>query len=225
MKRTANLATIPSRINMIKTMLSSIENQFDEIRIYANGFKEVPDFMKKYTVVIDKDLTDNGKFYFLSKIKEPEYYFSMDDDIIYPPTYAQDMINAIDNHKCIVTHHGRLLKTNGVSYYRGHNFHHCTNNNFIERYIDVAGTGVTAFNTSYFNPNKIYKSKDLLMSDIIFSLEASNQKKLIRVLEHNAGYIRCVNPTDTNTIHARCSRSETRQIELADEIYFNKLLL
>ena len=45
-----------------------------------------------------------------------EYYFTLDDDIQYAPTYAEDMVKAIERTGAIVTHHGRVLKALNVSY-------------------------------------------------------------------------------------------------------------
>lgn len=219
MKRTANLATFPARENYLKLMLQSIENQFNEIRIFANGYDEVPEWMDKYTVAYGCDLTDNGKFYFLSTLKKPEFYFSLDDDIVYPPTYACDMITKIKEHGTIVTHHGRLLLNQNVSYYRGHKSFHCMNNNLVEGIIDVAGTGVTAFDTSYFNPKKIFESKDLKMSDLVFSLEASKQNKKITVLSHECGYLKALPIPIEQTIFGTEHQREERQIQIANEIF------
>jgi hypothetical protein len=220
MKRTANIATMPCRINHLKKMLASIKNQFDEIRIFANSYETIPRWMDKYHIAYGVDLTDNGKFYFLSKIKEPEYYFTLDDDIIYPPNYANDMVAKIKEHSTIVSHHGRIIMAKDVSYYGGHKFFHCANNQTEERLIDVAGTGVTAFSTEYFNPKKIWKSNDKCMSDVLFGLEAINQNKKITVLPHDVGYFK-VMEVDTSIYksHRYC---ESRQIELSNEIFSKK---
>jgi len=222
MKRTANIATTPKRESFLKVMLTSIISQFDEIRIYANEFDEIPYWMTRFTVVKGENLYDNGKFYFLSKLKEPEYYFSLDDDIIYPSTYVDDMVNAIHKHNTIVTQHGRLLLNSDVSYYRGHKAFHCCNNNFLECEIDVAGTGVTAFSTEYFNPNEIYKSTDVCMSDLVFSLEAIKQNKKITVLTHDCGYIKALPVPFEETIFGNSHKREHRQIEIANEIFMQK---
>jgi hypothetical protein len=219
MKLTANIATMPSRINTLRQMLQSIENQFDEIRIYCNEFESIPEWLNKYTIGTGDNLTDNGKFYFLQFAKD-EYYFTMDDDIIYPTTYAEDMVKAIEKHKTIVTHHGRIIEAKDVSYYGGHKFFHCVNNQTEERLIDVSGTGVTAFSTKYFKPKNLYKSKDKCMSDIIFGLEAIKQNKKITVLPHECGYIKAL-PVPTS-IYSKHRHKEGRQIELANEIFSKK---
>lgn len=164
------------------------------------------------------NLTDNGKFYGLSKLSEPCYYFCCDDDLIYPPSYIADMIAKINEHKCIVSHHGRILTKEGVPYYKGHKSFRCLNDVTKDEIIDVPGTGVTAFDTSYFNPIDLWKSNDLRMSDLVFGLEAAKQQKQIMVLKHKTGYIQHSTSIDLKeTIWAK-EQGNKRQTELADEI-------
>ena len=204
MRVVVGIATFKGREEFLSKTIDSLKNQVDEINVYNNE--------------INPDLTDNGKFYFLHKYKEPVYYLSCDDDIIYPPTYASDMVKAIKECNSIVTHHGRTLTRKGVSYYKGHKAYRCTNLVNRKRIIDVAGTGVTGFNTAYFNPVNIYKSNDKKMSDLVFSLEARKQKKLITLITHRAGYIIAQPVPRHQTIYGNHSNDDARQSELADEI-------
>jgi hypothetical protein len=161
---------------------------------------------------------DNGKFFGLTQIKEPCYYFTCDDDLIYPPSYIPDMIAKIEEHKAIVTHHGRILTREGIPYYKGHKTFRCLNEISKDEQIDVPGTGCTAFDTEYFNPTELWKSPDLRMSDLIFGLEAAKQGKKIMVLKHQTGYIQ--HSTHINlkdTIWAN-EQGNKRQTEIADQI-------
>lgn len=164
------------------------------------------------------NLTDNGKFFGLTKLTEPCYYFTCDDDLVYPKTYIADMIAKIKEHQCIVSHHGRILTREGVPYYKGHKSFRCLNDVVSDEIIDVPGTGCTAFDTEYFNPTELWKSPDLRMSDLIFALEAKKQNKKIMVLKHQTGYIQHSSAIDLkDTIFAK-EQGNTRQIEIADEI-------
>lgn len=187
----------------IKPTLNSLKNQGDVIRIYNNEERDV-------------DLTDNGKFFFLQEYSEPIYYITCDDDIIYPPTYVQDIVNAINEHRSIVTHHGRKLKPKTKSYYRGH-----TQFSFLQRIervipVDVAGTGVTGFRTDYFNPIDLYKSEHKCMSDLIFSLEVKKQGKQITLIPHASGYFKEVR--NKETIKNKFVNDDSIQTMIADLI-------
>jgi len=205
MKTVVGIATFKGRENVLKRTIKSLMGQVDEIRIYNNEKREI-------------DLTDNGKFYFLQEYTEPIYYFSCDDDIVYPKTYIKDMIRSIEKHKTIVTHHGRKLKGKGVGYYRGHLAFRCTGKVESDKVIDVAGTGVTGFRTDYFNPVDIYKSEYKCMSDLVFSLQARKEGKVITVLQHKAGYLIAQELPLNKTIFGNNVNNDSVQSSLADEI-------
>jgi hypothetical protein len=144
--------------------------------------------------------------------------------LIYSPTYIEDMVRAVKTYKCIVTHHGRKLIGLNKNYFRGHNSYACLRTLKRRLYIDVAGTGVTAFDTEYFFPAEIYKSERKRMSDCVFSLEAAKQKKKIIVLPHEKGYITQL-PIDEKTSCFEMERRNPKiQNSIADEIYTLKYL-
>jgi hypothetical protein len=209
MKIIVGIATTGNRLESLKLVIESLENNTikpDEINIYDNTLEDV-------------DYTDNGKFYFLKDYKEPVYYFTMDDDILYPETYIEDMINAIEKHKCIVTHHGRFVTKFNVNYYKGHGAIRCLSANFVEKQIDVAGTGVTAFRTDYFNPKQIYKSKYKRMSDCVFSLEAAKKGKTIMCLPHDKGYFKDLSKNQTDSCYTSEVKTDCKeQIEHTNKI-------
>lgn len=204
MKVIIAIATFKGREPYLKETIKSLANQADQIRIYDNEERLI-------------DLTDNGKFYFLHEYKEPIYYFTCDDDIIYPPTYVKDMIEAIERTGTIVTHHGRILQGFGKRYYSGHKAFQCMKDNNYEGMVHVAGTGVTAFRTDYFNPD-IWASSDKKMSDLVFSLEAAKQGKKITILKHKSGYFIAQPVPVSQTIWGQHHSKDVRQSEIADEV-------
>jgi glycosyltransferase involved in cell wall biosynthesis len=192
----------------ISNTVESLENQTvkNEIWIYDNVKNKV-------------DLTDNGKFYALTLIDEPCYYFTCDDDLIYPPDYIERTIEAIENHKCIVSYHGRILRGLNRSYYRGHTALRCLDTFPQDIEIDVCGTGVTAFRTDYFNPIGLHNSEDKRMSDLVFSLEAAKKGKKIMHIGHQAKWIQYVPQPKGTTIYEMENKNESRQIEIANAIW------
>ena len=84
--------------------------------------------------------------------------------------------------------------------------------------LDVAGTGVTAFDTRYFHPKGLANSPDKLMSDLVFSLEAAKQGKVIGIPSHDRGWIKQIK--NRQTIFDTCEiKGYQRQNEIADEIW------
>ena len=196
------IATFKGREELLKRTIESLDGQVDKIIIYDNE--------------VNTDLTDNGKFYGLTLQKKDCYYFSCDDDIIYPPNYIQHTIQAIEKYNCIVTYHGRKLKGKGLEYYHGHDAYSAFKNVSQDMEVDIAGTGVTAFKTSYFNPINLIDSQYKKMSDVIFSLEAKKQSKKIQIITHGKEWIK-EQRTKIN-IHTEQIKNSQTQTKLCDEI-------
>lgn len=221
MKTTANVATYPPRLASIKKMIESIYPQFDEIRIYWNEYDEpypLHDPDEKIINHIGENLTDNGKFFSLDHITDPEYFFTLDDDLMYPPQYVQKSIDNIEKYNCIVTYHGRKLLGKGLKYYTSHQHFHCLNKTYGNLIIDVLGSGVAAWSTDYFHPKGLANHKLKCMSDLILSHEAAKQGKKIGIMEHDAGWIKHID--NEQSIWATESQGDqSNQIKLADQIY------
>ena len=205
MKIIVGMATTNKRARFAETAVESLVDQADEIIVYNNSNEA-------------HDYTDNAKFHALTLFNEPVYYFSCDDDILYPSDYVSTMVEAIERTGTIVTHHGRELLGLDRNYYRGHKGFRCLDENNTEQIIDVAGTGVTAFRTDYFNPTEIYKATDKRMSDLVFSLAAAQQGKQITILKHTKNWLKDLRVPQGLSIHFM-ERRNTRQNELANEIY------
>jgi hypothetical protein len=205
MKIVIGMATFGGREEVREKAIESLKGQGAEIRVYDNSKEKI-------------NLTDNGKFFFLKDYSEPIIYLSCDDDILYPPTYVKDMVQAIKTHKTIVTHHGRILLGLDRNYYLGHLGFRCLGDVQCDKFIHVAGTGVTGFDTSYFNPIDIYKSNDKKMMDLVFSLEAMKEQKKITILAHNRGYLKDLRATKSTSIYYT-EQNNNRQQQLANEIF------
>lgn len=201
------IATFKGREESLKKTIYSLNNQLikpTKIFIYDNENSE--------------NLTDNGKFYKLKDLG-PCYYFSCDDDLFYSFHYIEQMIADIKRHNAIITHHGRILNGLDLNYYRGHKTFRCLDDNRFTGQIDVAGTGVTAFDTDYFNPSEIYKSQYKRMSDLVFSLEAKRQGKVIMLTPHKRGFVIQNDIDQSTSCHATESINPINQNKIANEIY------
>jgi len=216
LKVTANIATQPNRYQFLLEMLKSIEGQFDEIRIYLNNFRYVPDELRKYTTYIGKDLTDNGKFFWSEN--DNEFYFTLDDDIIYPPDYVKKTLPLINDR--IVTYHGRNLYGLNQPYYNNHKVYSFYNSLKKEVKLDIGGTGVMAFNTNEFKPN-LWKSPNTKMTDLLISLEASLFNKEIVCLPKESQWIKPIEYLNDG-IYTEYLGRDTKQTIFADLILTHK---
>lgn len=203
------IATMKGRELTLKRTIESLINQVDNIHVYNN---EIEPF----------NLTDNGKFHSLQLYSKPIYFFSCDDDIIYPSDYVSKTIEAIEKHECIVSYHGRKLLGLNRNYYKGHKSFACLGNFPQTCEIDVPGTGVTAFKTDYFNPTEIYNSEFKKMSDLVFAHEAAVQQKRVMHIGHLSGWIVNQHIPIENTIYGQEHKNCLTQNKIADKIYLIK---
>jgi len=206
MKVIVGMATFAGRENACEQAIESLANQVDDILLWDNSEEGQP------------DLTDNGKFAGLSYIDEDVYYLTCDDDLLYPEDYVERMVQDIERTNMIVTHHGRILGGLNRDYYSEHISFRCLDSVGIPKRLDVCGTGVTGFKTSVFNPVGLAHAKDQKMSDLVFSLAASNHGVDIVLQPHEKGWIKQLD-IDHRTSIFETERNNSRQNEIANEIY------
>lgn len=186
----AGMASFHARLDVVPDAVASLIDQVDILYLYLNNVNTFPDFARhpKIKVFLSKDhlgdLTDNGKFFMLGNLKN-SYYFSCDDDMIYPPDYVSNTLKylyAMDN-KGIVGYHGHIW-TNipMIHYYVGKNGEPPTEK-VCYRYwhkldktikVDVHSTGHMAFHTDYFK-FKITDLPYMKMTDIIVAKMAKDR--------------------------------------------------
>jgi len=193
------------RANAIKAM-DSLAPYVDEIHLYNNDKESV-------------DYTDNAKFFYIDRYKEPVYWISADDDIIYPEWFVDTCIDKIEQYNSIVTFHGRRLKGTNLNYYREHYLYSLKNLIPRDVKIDIAGTGVSAWRTDQFNAKELYKANDKKMADLVLSLEAKKQGVNIMMIAHDKEDFIVQDIPKELTIFDEMKDKQERLIELANEIY------
>ena len=203
MFKVVGIATTGKRKEQLKETVKSLIAQVDAVHVWDNS--------------TTKDLTDNGKFAFVDIFNAPVYYFSCDDDIIYPPNYINKTIEWIEKENCIVSWHGRILNPMFKKYYKadhkGFRYFEEVNEAY---FLDVAGTGVTGFRTDYFCPD-IWDSPYKCMSDLVFSLEARKQGKRIITPPKPKGWIKG-QEVESSIYTSQANGNQEQQIELMNEI-------
>lgn len=190
------VATIPNRGDSLGDTVTSIINQVDELIIYQNGFKkDYPihsNFSGKIKIYSSLDtgidMGDGGKFYKIGEYDDA-YYFSIDDDLIYPYNYVSTMIEHSKNFndEFVLTHHGRDI--NGFNYNNIKKSYRCLG--YVNSINDVTfpGTGVSLIPTKNikFNFKDIHKEN---MCDIWLGKYCYENGKKVKVLPHNKGWIK-----------------------------------
>jgi hypothetical protein len=192
----ANICTYPPRIKSFKETLKSIVPQVDEINIYLDKYEEVPEFLKqlpiKANIYTNKDfanLRDNGKLIGLSNLKSPCYYFTVDDDIFYPPDYVHALVKKIEQYdrKAIVGVHGVLIPEMPKSYYSSFRMVY-TFWKKLERdsLVNNLGTGTVAFYSDLLPELKHADLEHTGMLDIYFSIYCKkNNIPMVAIERHD----------------------------------------
>ena len=190
------IATMASRIHSLEDTINSLLPQVDKIIVVQDSFKKELEYLDndKIEVISTLDTNENkadgNKFYKVSEY-DNVYYLTADDDLIYPPDYVKSIVDGIDKYdkKCIVSHHGRILKPNTNTYYFGASEKFmCLGDITVEKEIEFGGTGVMGFHTSEikFNFNDIKFSR---MADIEVGIWAKQNNTPIIVLKHNKNWL------------------------------------
>jgi hypothetical protein len=186
---TFNIASIPDRVDLLINTVNSIIDQVDFVNICLNNYESNPfeDYDKVNVVFSNNALGDGGKFLFASQVNG--YYFTGDDDIIYPENYIKDTIKQLEKGYDIVTYHGRSFLHFPInSYYKSPAIRNrCLSQWEFTEPIHIGGTGVMAFHTDNFRPNIAgFKRKN--MSDIWVSCQAKELDLKIWGLKHSGDY-------------------------------------
>ena len=196
-ERIAGLATVPGRTNALRTVIEGIVPQVDVLHIACNNHDgphplDVPD---AYSNVVwhypDSFPQDGNKFLYLGE--GDGYRFTLDDDIIYPPTYIQDSIDGLEKYKrkYVISWGGKRFDLQPVhSYYKGASFK-CRSLDLQAKdmLIHVPLTGGVVWHTSqitFYPLTWLYP----LMSDIWAGLACLEAGFPVMSLAHASDYIK-----------------------------------
>lgn len=190
----ANMATIPKRIPLLETVVNCIIPQVDHLNIYLNNFEEVPWFLnhEKISIVRSQDEGDRGdagKFFWADKVQG--YYFTIDDDIIYPPDYVEKLKEALDKRgkKCAVGVHGEMYP-DVIRHWTKDRIktYHFYYENQKDTPVHVLGTGCAAFHTEKLQV-KPEDFKTPNMADVWFTLICARNLFYRVVVAHQRGWL------------------------------------
>ena len=153
------VASIPERKGLLEKTLESIIDQVDHIFVHLNHYRTVPAFLHNPKISITRsqkigDLRDTGKFFSLDRVPSNSIFFSIDDDIIYPPDYVEKMCETLANsdYQCVVGVHGVVYPRKTTSFFDRISFH------FMRELpcdlpVSLLGTGTIAFPVSLLRPD------------------------------------------------------------------------
>jgi hypothetical protein len=193
----AGMATTPERIKFAVRAAESLAHQADVVAVYVNLSRETQEEIENQPSNVHwafgADKSDGAKF---RALQTPTgigaYMLSCDDDILYPPDYAQRMISAIEAHdrKAVVTLHGSTFPSWPVSsYYRGRKNYHCQADLDTNQPVYIVGTGVSAWHSSTVPPWTDELFERPRMADLWFSRHLQTHQIPAVCLAHRKDYL------------------------------------
>lgn len=221
-----SMATIPSRIETLRRVTQLIYGQVDLLRVYLNGFTEVPEFLQRPRILAvcsgeaDGDLGDRGKFYWARDASG--YQLTIDDDLHYPANYVDRIIAALEryNRRAVVGVHAIRFKDAPAeqinSYYKARNVTHFSLKLDRDEAVHLVGTG-----TFGYHPEGIHlEPRDFPhpnMADIWVGRQTQRQRVPVVAIARPANWLRPY-PTE-GSIFDTASHDDAIQTEATKAIW------
>jgi hypothetical protein len=147
-----SLASMPNRVDTLKTIVEQMLPQVDRICVYLNCYHDVPGFLQNDRIEIARsqdhgDQGARGKLWFVEKHRG--YHIIGDDDLSYPPDYAARMVAEIEQYqrRAVVGLHGYDLPTPFIGYVKTPKVFNFQTAVAEDRVVDIVGTGMMAFHS------------------------------------------------------------------------------
>lgn len=219
-----NISSYDRKETLIKT-IESIYNQSDIINVSLNNYSEIP--LELYDKKINIFITNNEKgdaykFYRLNNSNG--YFFTIDDDLIYPKNYTEYMISKVEyyNRKNIITIHGRNFKSFPINSYYSKNAEvlHFRQTLKIDKSVQFGGTGVMAFHTDLFKVGIDYFEYPN-MADVWIGKFAKENGLRIMCVEHDSNFIK--QQEFVKSIYSNDLKKDTLQTKLVNTAYIKDL--
>ncbi|QDI82180.1 glycosyltransferase [Methylorubrum populi] len=179
--RRAGVASIPGRVSGLEQAVSAMSAQVDEVDVFLNGYDKIPDFLKSVPSINVfcsqdyDDIGDAGKFFTFDPSRN-EFYFSFDDDIVYPNDYADRLTEAAYHYNVPCGVHGSLLRLDKkIDYYDTNDRYvfHFRDKNLADRRVHVLGTGTLCIPPGIFKHKPPFYFRN--MADIWIARQLSKQ--------------------------------------------------
>jgi hypothetical protein len=216
-----NISSFNRKESLLKT-IDSIFNQSDIINISLNSYDDIP--IELYDKKIRIFITDNEKgdaYKFINLEKSDGYYFTIDDDIIYPNDYSKYLIEKVEeyNRESIISLHGRSFNTFPISsYYKSPGKRiHCLHESLNDEVVQFGGTGVMCFHTDLLKVNLNYfelpNMADIWMGKFAFE----NNIKII-CAKHEKDFLKYQDEI-IDTIYSSNSKDDRIQTEIVNHTF------
>ena len=205
-KKIAFIATVKEREQQLKIVIDKIYNQVDLIHLVLNWYDEIPDWIKEKEKIFPHLNPENTNAHdsiwtyvdaenTVGRIEHTgRYYFTMDDDLLYPQNYIDKLIAVIEKYerRAVITVHGSIIKRLFKNYFQSRRTHGFSDVLMEDVYVNTAGVGATAFHSSTIKPT-LQDFPFPFARDLWFSILCAKHKVPIVTLERPYGWISPLN--------------------------------
>lgn len=145
-----SLNTIPERAANLEVIIPIILKQSDLLYVNLIGYKYIPKVLDQKNIIIN--IFEKGgselRFYNYKSCDDDTYYFTIDDDILYPENYSLVMIETMKkyNNKVICCVHGSDVDLNlNKNFYKENRKVYKFYSKCKERIVMIPGVGTSCF--------------------------------------------------------------------------------
>lgn len=169
----ATLASLSSREKLLERTIESLAPQVDAICVYLNGYGHVPDYLKRDNVLHAVLSTEAGwrgaeaKLWFWDRHQfraapawsDDDIALVCDDDLIYPPDYAQKMKEALEKRPgTVACVHGSIMTEPFERYAVSRMVARTVAGLEADTRVHIPGTGTMAFRVGDVAPHLCLRS-------------------------------------------------------------------
>ncbi len=220
------IASIPGRVEALKSTIDSLSPQVDKIGVFLDGYSSVPDFLTENDKVIcktsddfNRKVGDAGKFFWVDN--HHGFYFTCDDDLTYPKDFVERIKSKILSNKnpVVVGWHGSVLLTPFENYYDKSSRRVFTFGapRPYDTPVHILGTGCLGFHTNDIVVNfSDFPTPN--MADVYFAKIAQEQRVPFQVIKHERGEITEFPDTKETSIYSHSSANKSNSSHNTKEI-------
>lgn len=212
---TCHIASIGERESSLRLVLNAISPQVERVYVSLNNYISVPEWIYQYknvwTELLDNSLGDASKF--LKVNTQAGICLFLDDDLIVPKGYVNDMVKGLKKYGGAVSLHGKVYTRPVTHFKKGFANYRCLNTVSQDVSVEVIGTGCVAFDNQEVKislEDFPYRN----MADILFSKVCYERGIPMTVLKHKYGYLRYIPQKTTIWMQAKDCTIQTRILQI-----------
>jgi len=222
--RIGGMATMPTRRETLRAVLDAVLPQLDRLYLYLDKHEAAPPGLRdnpKIVPLLPKAhgaLGGSGKFLGLELHAEHCFYFSLDDDILYPANYVEGLVRALERHRRLaaVGFHAAWFKPPHQSYIRDRVRLHFSRALSFDCHADEIGTGTMALYSGNLRFDvRAWRYAD--MNDLNFAIEAVKRQIPRIAIRRPQDLLRPILENQQDSIYRGLARDDSRQSALMRE--------